>query len=535
MQCKLPSPQERGQSPDAPRAVGGVPAAWPITGVVTRSALFGALCAMTAFFTFMSLKRLIAQDEGFYLLAAKLVVHGQLPYLDFFYPQMPLQPYLYGGWLLLFGESWTSLRLCSALCVALTGALLTSLVYERCGVFFAFLACALFTLSRLIFVHATTTKTYALSLLLLVGGYGLLSSRALHAWRPRFFLAGVAFGMAVSVRAPLALVLPVVLLWGSSSGWRAVRSLAVGIGIGLAPSALFFLLDPELFWFNNLGYHLGRAGEEPSQAALRSRELVSEVVFGLRESGRFETLRFPVLLYLSAIFALWRVSRRRWPDLAFAVALVLLVGAFLPVPTYVQYFVVTVPFLILCTVRLLHELAQILPRRVVPFVLAVVAVYLLLPQLLHLSADVRSYTVSGAGVIGINKRTAPSWRIETVEQIAEYIDSLTVPDDTVLALWPGHLLGTQAKPFPGLENHFALKFARKTSFSAEERARYRLVSWEELHAAIAQRLVSAVVVFAPKRNPLAQALQDAGYQKVHVVHQIEIFRRGDLVGSEVAE
>jgi O-antigen ligase len=62
----------------------------------------------------IALSRLIARDEGFYLLAARLVMEKELPYVDFFYPQMPLFPYLYGLWMKIFSFSWTSGRTFSA-------------------------------------------------------------------------------------------------------------------------------------------------------------------------------------------------------------------------------------------------------------------------------------------------------------------------------------------------------------------------------------------------------------------------------------
>src|SRR5256884_9694556 len=69
----------------------------------------------------MSLSRLVDADEGIYLLNAKEVLNGSLPYHDFFYPQMPLLPYVYGLWMKLFGVSWYSGRLLSALLAVALG------------------------------------------------------------------------------------------------------------------------------------------------------------------------------------------------------------------------------------------------------------------------------------------------------------------------------------------------------------------------------------------------------------------------------
>ena len=84
------------------RETGSVPA----RSIVEDILLFAA-CVV--WFSIVATNRLIAKDEGFYVVAAQLVSEGRVPYLDFFYPQMPYLPYLYGSFLRLFGSncSWT--------------------------------------------------------------------------------------------------------------------------------------------------------------------------------------------------------------------------------------------------------------------------------------------------------------------------------------------------------------------------------------------------------------------------------------------
>ena len=47
-----------------------------------------------------------AWDEGFHLLAAQLIDAGKRPWLDFCFPQTPLNAYWNAGWMRVFGESW---------------------------------------------------------------------------------------------------------------------------------------------------------------------------------------------------------------------------------------------------------------------------------------------------------------------------------------------------------------------------------------------------------------------------------------------
>ena len=72
----------------------------------------------------IALIRTVDGDEGFYTMASKLVAHGHTLYVDFWYQQAPLLPYVYGAWGRVFGQSWYSLRLLSCLFAIVLGVLL---------------------------------------------------------------------------------------------------------------------------------------------------------------------------------------------------------------------------------------------------------------------------------------------------------------------------------------------------------------------------------------------------------------------------
>jgi hypothetical protein len=61
---------------------------------ISRWLVLTAFLLQAGFFLFVARHRLIDGDEGFYLLAARLVLQHKTPYLDFFYPQAPLLPYV---------------------------------------------------------------------------------------------------------------------------------------------------------------------------------------------------------------------------------------------------------------------------------------------------------------------------------------------------------------------------------------------------------------------------------------------------------
>src|SRR5579871_1965603 len=87
-------------------------------------AFVAVLAVQAAFFYYASQHRLVDDDEGFYLLASRLVLRHKTLYLDFFYTQAPLLPYVFGTWLKLFGMTWFCARAFCALLSTCVGCLL---------------------------------------------------------------------------------------------------------------------------------------------------------------------------------------------------------------------------------------------------------------------------------------------------------------------------------------------------------------------------------------------------------------------------
>ena len=119
--------------------------------------------------------RLIDGDEGFYLMASRLVFEHKVPYRDFFFTQMPLTPYLYGLWMQIAGRSWMSARFFSAVLAALLGTVLFAHVcHETRRPTAGLLAVVMFTSSTLVFAWFTVVKTFApAGLFLILGNSGI--------------------------------------------------------------------------------------------------------------------------------------------------------------------------------------------------------------------------------------------------------------------------------------------------------------------------------------------------------------------------
>ena len=154
-------------------------------------------------------------DEGWYLLAARNVARGRMPYRDFLYTQGPFLPYFYGAlsWL------WSPLgvlggRLLTA-ALGLAAALMAGSFAGRCAVragaapdadaraagrLAALLAFVLLSLSPDWSYFTAIPKTYALASALLCAGFATLSGR-----RSAPALSGALFAAAAATRATLCL------------------------------------------------------------------------------------------------------------------------------------------------------------------------------------------------------------------------------------------------------------------------------------------------------------------------------------------
>lgn len=187
------------------------------------------------------------QDEGWYLLAARQVHRGQLPYRDFFFTQAPLLPYLYG---LLFpvwgpygvagGRLLTALLgLGASLLAAGTAARIVPRVFRRHAFTTAF------TLLGVNAYHAyftTVVKTYSLTAVFFCAAFYALS----HLRTARFpwpaACAGIFLACAAGTRLSAGAAMPVVglyLLWQRRQCGNVWNWVIFGVAGLLALAALF--------------------------------------------------------------------------------------------------------------------------------------------------------------------------------------------------------------------------------------------------------------------------------------------------------
>ncbi|MDC0358909.1 glycosyltransferase family 39 protein, partial [Oligoflexia bacterium] len=443
------------------------------------------IACQALFFIPIAFQRLIARDEGFYVLASKLVMEGKMLYAGFFYPQMPLLPYVYGSWMEVLGYSWIAARLLSASFSIILGTLLFKYCQKCFGMVFGLVAVVLFCSSSLVYPWYTTVQTYSLSSLLLFVAFFFATSISPVRRKTTLLLAGVAFGLAVDTRLFFIGVFPFFPLYflttaqARGSAWRDNLCFLLGMILACTPNIYFMLANFDNYFFNNLGYHLVRSGQS-AEAELQHKFKVLRVLLAIDESRKFHGFQFALLFYLSVAYAvLCSIKRRKVAPAVFIAALLCALN-FLPNPAYVQYFCTTIPFLVVAVMAFASQVWEALPppedgpRKLAG--LKKRANYIVCASLLFTGyiwstpLDIHKYTLSGQGVIGIGKEeNAADWRVSRIAEVTKKLDQHAKPGEEVLTWWPGYLLGSHATSFKKLENHFGLLAASRLDEAQRER------------------------------------------------------------------
>ena len=492
-----------------------------------------------AFFTFIAWHRFVDGDEGFYLLASRLVLVHKRPYLDFFYTQAPLLPYVYSVWMKLFGVSWRSGKLLAALLTAALGTLLCAELLHHTRKWLAgVVGVALFASSTLIFAFFPVVKTYSLAGLLLFAGYVLVSRTSLRSATSLAGAAGLLLGLSVSTRSYLVLTLPVLLLWILRNSERSARSSRValflsGFVIGIVPCLYLFAVSPRAFLFNNLGYHALRSdGGLLGMWSEKVFSLLAVFLSRVESNGPQTSLAF----FLSLLLLMSMPKERYPPRLSFQMAIVVGLVSLLPTPVHPQYFCLCIPFLLLTAVCVVNDsfgqMHSVRVRRLAALICALaVAAYIGVSL-----DDFRRYLVTGENVPGLEPGLANDYRLKNVLAVSHAIDQIVAPGETVASFWPGYIFQTHAAPLPGLENDFSLPIA--SELNAKQRAQYDILSPDEVEAVFTARRLRVVVlrdhISTPTNVEYRQkvrvledrfraAMEAQGYDRVENVGDISIY------------
>ena len=475
----------------------------------------------------VALCRYVDADEGYYLMAARLVHQGALPYRDFFYTQMPALPYVYSIVFKLPGPAWLSARLLTAMISLLCGLIVCRQIHRVSGARAALLGACLFAFSSWILEWNTVVKTYALATLLALFVFYLLESPTRT--RVAVFISGVLLSLMTMTRLLYVALIPCAFYATLSRRGEGEKTrteidllyLLVGIVVGFIP-LLAFSDTWENFWFGNVHYHALRSGLG-LVSNFREKASVLLNVLGLRFSfpmGGDLRLQLSILVVTVLVVAFMAIRQRRPFNRNLAIVFSLVIVHALPTPSYTQYYGCIVPFLILALCEDIHPLqtdSPVLSRRGkrLYILITVLSLYVLAG-----GYGIYRVTLSGEHVMGLwSSRHRQDWKISSIRKVSQAIDHFS-GGAPVVTTWPGYMVESKSPAMPGLENHFGLSVAEKTT--AAMRRRTRIVDMDEVCDFISRHHSVVVLGLWIDREQWTRDSCLSGYQVVESLGHVQI-------------
>jgi 4-amino-4-deoxy-L-arabinose transferase-like glycosyltransferase len=399
-------------------------------------------------------------NEPFHLLAAQLINRGKQPYLDFFYQHAPLYAYLNAVWMRVFGESWRSAHVLSALlasgCVVLIADYVFARLPARARLAAAMVAALLIGLNFYVLCFATVGLPFGLCLFFTAAAFRLTAA-AVDPPRPlRAFAAGLCASVAAAsslLTAPEVIVFLIWMFHYNRAGSRLKKGVAylAGAAIPFLPLAWLLAQSPRQTLFNVVGYHLFyRVQTGGSMLRWNLREIVEW----------FVTYQGWLLVSLAAT-GLWFAVRRSEPGArrkaelylcAWLIA-VLSVWLSLPRPTFAFYFILLTPFITILAALGFYEIAARLR-------LSTRAGWLML-------ALIVLYAGGLAGRVYKSRLEILYADHKAIEAVARQVNQITPPDGWLYAFEQVYFEARRLPP-PGLENGFN-PFSRANEWLAEGR------------------------------------------------------------------
>jgi dolichyl-phosphate-mannose-protein mannosyltransferase len=457
------------------------------------------------FFLFFRLAqtRNVDGDEGLYLEAARLVAQGKKLYLDFFFQQMPITPYLYAAWMKVFGFTIFSARYLSATLTALTGMVMLLYVARKTRSLLLISICAvIFYASGMVIAWASVVKTHPLNMFCIIASCVLLLE-----WRQKqstwkVLLAALAIGIGVNGRLTLGpfLILYLLFIFTTSEGhrWRDSILFTFIVALTSIPTFYYFFSDPQLFIKYNFTYHTS---------------VYPGIVDSTRRLHTAETLLQQTQLLLLLIAAQWGVLiylKKSWKtflasDEAFILGLLVVFVAIhmSSAEPYTQYFVAAVPLLLLLILPLFQKILSY------PRIVAIPVLIMFLSFYVIQATPSRNFEISSM----LSDR--PEWSLKNIQKTVRKIKEVMKPGEVCLTWWPGFAFMAGCQSVPGMENHMRnYAVQRLTPFGLKG---YKMMSDEELLEAIQTRKYRLIVdslyhIDSPLYEKISSAMDENYWQ-----------------------
>src|SRR3954469_17922212 len=109
----------------------GSPLASPTRPYSRRIGVYAAAALYAGGFLAYAESKAFHFDEAYHLLTAQLILAGKRPYIDFCFPQAPLNAYWNAVWMALFGQTWRVAHAVAALATIAAVLLMADYVFRR--------------------------------------------------------------------------------------------------------------------------------------------------------------------------------------------------------------------------------------------------------------------------------------------------------------------------------------------------------------------------------------------------------------------
>lgn len=409
--------------------------AWP------NRILWGVAALAAAVLGVYSQTRAFAWDEGFHLVTAQSINRGKRPYLDFCFPQTPLNAYWNAAWMRVFGDTWHTAHGVAAAMTTLAVLLTAAYLLHRFPApgwrpAAAVTGVCVFGLNIAVVEFGTIGQAYGLCLFLIVTAF-LCTVTAVDRAKPWFSgAAGLLASAAANCSLLTAPVAPVLFLWmtfcnRAGSRWPKAAAFVAGGVVACVPLARLFAMGPRQTIFNVLHYNL----------LYRQRQWEGAVTHNFGEWFAWIDSPQALMLGFLALAGLWFIWKRSgWEQavrrefyLCGWLAAALMAHISTATPTFRRYYLLAVPFLAILACAGLYDLGSRLgsPDRPWGPVLTV--------SLLTLLCLAKAL---------FDGRDDFSWR--AVEHIAAQVKRVTPPEAILFADEPTYFV-TRHIPPPGME------------------------------------------------------------------------------------
>jgi 4-amino-4-deoxy-L-arabinose transferase-like glycosyltransferase len=471
--------------------------------LVSIAFLFGAFLLILV----RSMENDYNRDENQFIASAYLFVkQGLLPYVDYPYFHMPNLVFLYAGLFKLSSHKLLIARFFSAICASLVLIILygaTCWLYRKRSLLtrlIAAVSASLLLLANVMFQYTSgqawnhdlpVLLTLAATILLFVGTQRAHTSRY-------FFLSGVLLGLAIGTRATFApLILPfagAAFFAGQAAGWQHISRLLAAFILGgiisMLPSLALFGMAPAEFIFGNLRYaglntlYYQNANYDLAMSLSGKFSFLSTIL--IKEPSMILLVLLVVfLVYAAGLFPVF--SRKRPSRLTLFIMVLIpfmLVGSFLPTPSFPQYFYAPIPFAILA---IMDQTSRLTDRQedasLANWALALVVVVVLLSGLYGLVDFPKIFTI---------KRTMAYWFPLQAHSTGEKIAALVEPGK-MLTLTPILVAEANWDFYPEfVSGPFAWRTAHL--LTTDERQRFNMVASADLPTFLSQDQPQGILV-----------------------------------------